>query len=274
MIDRNPLLRKLTPQPLPLLLVAGTILALASSARAQEGVVRWYDTVRQPLSDWRLVAGGGALLAPAYEGSNEFELSPVPYISATFGILTIDTRGATLRAYDAESFSLDLTAGYDSGRDEDDADHLEGLGDVDWGIDLTIKASYEAGPGELYASLTRTLGGSDGLTGTFGAAASHRLSDTATMTLGASSTWADGRYMDSYFSVTPSQSARSGLATYDADAGFKRIDLDLAVAWRFTGRWTLISQVGLGYLLGDAADSPIVEEELQPSMALLVVYGF
>ncbi|WP_159716148.1 MipA/OmpV family protein, partial [Geminicoccus flavidas] len=160
-------------------------------------------------------------------------------------------------------------------RDEDDSDHLEGLGDVDWGLDLTARASYEVGPGALYASVTRTLGGSDGLTGEFGAVLSRTsLTDTITMTVGTSATWADSNYMDSYFGVTPSQAARSGLAVYDAEAGFKRIDVDLGVTWRFAENWTLTGQAGLGYLLGDAADSPIVKEELQPSLTLLVTYGF
>lgn len=78
LVELNPLLRKLTTPCLPLMAVAGTILASVAPAQAQQGPVRWYDSVRQPLSDWKVVAGGGAILAPAFEGSDELEISPIP----------------------------------------------------------------------------------------------------------------------------------------------------------------------------------------------------
>ncbi|WP_200840972.1 MipA/OmpV family protein, partial [Geminicoccus flavidas] len=99
---------------LPLLLAAGTLLA-PSAVLAQQTTTQWYDAFRQPLGEWNVIVGGGVSVAPAYEGSNEFDISPVPYVSAQFGRLTIDTRGATVDVYEWDRLRFDFTVGYDSG---------------------------------------------------------------------------------------------------------------------------------------------------------------
>ncbi len=38
--------------------------------------------------------------------------------------------------------------------------------------------------------------------------------------------------------------------------------------------WLIRGQAGLGYLVGDAADSPIVQREVQPYGVLMVGYKF
>ncbi|UIY32111.1 MipA/OmpV family protein (plasmid) [Neorhizobium galegae] len=135
------------------------------------------------------------------------------------------------------------------------------------------KLSYEFGPAELYASIDKTIGGSDGLTGKIGANVSQRY-DRFILSAGASATIADDNHMESYFGVTSEQSARSGLSEYEAGAGLKRFDIEASVTYMATENWLIRGQAEVGFLTGDAADSPIVEDDVQPSAMLMIGYKF
>lgn len=233
-----------------------------------------FDNVKDRLNKWNVVIGAGGIYAPKFEGSDEFEVQPFPMFSATFGeYVTVDPRGISINVYRYQSFSFVAKVGYEAGRQEDDSDHLKGLGDVDAGAVIGGKLAYELGPVELFTSFDKTIGGSDGLVGTVGASISHSYNQFL-FSAGASATWADANHMDSYFGVTAAQSARSGLAAYDAGAGFKRIDFEASVTYVTEKSWLVQGQIGLGYLVGDAADSPIVQDAFQPSAMLMLGYKF
>lgn len=230
--------------------------------------------VGQKLAEWKVVLGGGAMIAPKYEGSDEFDIQPIPFITATFGErVKIDPRGISVNVYSIGNLNFSGQLGYDIGRKEDDSEHLRGLGDIDMGGVVGGMVAYEVGPAEFYASVSRNIGGSEGLEAKIGVDLAHNI-DQFRFSAGVSATWADETYMQTYFGVTAAQSAASGLAQYDIGAGFKRVDLDLAITYAVTEHWLVRGQVGVGYLLGDAADSPIVQEAFQPSGMLTLGYRF
>lgn len=114
---------------------------------------------------------------------------------------------------------------------------------------------------------------SDGLVGKLGAEMSRPMGNVV-FGAAVSATWADSNHMQSYFGVTAAQSAASGLAQYDAGLGFKRVDLELSATYMFAERWMLRGQVAVGELIGDAADSPIVQDVTQSSAGLFLAYKF
>ncbi|MGO4135872.1 MipA/OmpV family protein [Rhizobium brockwellii] len=233
-----------------------------------------FGAVGQRLHEWNVVVGAGAMYAPKFEGSDEFEVRPIPVISARIGDrIGIDPTGLTVDVLQSNGFTLSVKGGYEMGRSEDDSDHLRGLGDVDAGAAIGGKLSYQVGPAELYASIDKTIGGSEGLVGKLGANVSQRY-DRFILSAGASATLADDNHMESYFGVTSEQSARSGLRQYDAGAGLKRFDVEASVTYMATENWLIRGQAGVGFLTGDAADSPIVQDDVQPSAMLMVGYKF
>lgn len=233
-----------------------------------------FGAVSQKLHEWNVVVGAGAMYAPKFEGSDEFEVRPIPVISARIGDrVGIDPTGLTVDVLQSNGFTLSIKGGYEMGRSEDDSDHLRGLGDVDTGGVIGGKLSYQAGPAEFYASIDKTIGGSDGLVGKFGANVSQRY-DRFILSAGASAMLADDNHMESYFGVTSEQAARSGLSQYDAGAGLKRFDIEASVTYMATAHWLIRAQAGVGFLTGDAADSPVVQDDVQPSAMLMVGYKF
>jgi outer membrane scaffolding protein for murein synthesis (MipA/OmpV family) len=234
-----------------------------------------FGRIEQKLADWHVVLGGGAIIAPKYEGSDEFKIIPVPFVTATFrDTVTIDPTGADIAVYDHGPFALSARLGYEMGRKEDDSNHLRGLGDVDMGATVGAKAAMKFGPAEIFAQLDKTIGGSDGLLGTVGIEVTQPLSQSLMIGASASVIFADENHMQAYFGVTPEQAARSGLARYDAGAGLKRADFSVSATYMLNENWMVRGQAGVGILVGDAADSPIVVDKIQPSGMLLVGYRF
>lgn len=233
-----------------------------------------YGDFRDRLHDWKVTVGAGAIYMPEYEGSDKFDVNPFPIFSAEFGErVSVDITGITVDLYETNGFRVGIKGGYELGRKEDDSDYLRGLGDIDAGGVIGGIVSYDVGPLQAYAKLDKTIGGSDGLTGTIGAKASYRY-ERFIFSADVSGTWADDKHMESYFGITSAQSARSGLAQYDAEVGIKRVDLKASVTYMMTENWLVTGSAGTGFLMGDAKDSPIIKDDVQPFAMLGVAYRF
>jgi outer membrane scaffolding protein for murein synthesis (MipA/OmpV family) len=228
-------------------------------------------------SDWDIMLGAGAMLAPRYEGSDRLTVMPLPVIEVVWRdrVFLSSFNGLGIYALNREDLQLGVSVNYDSGRSEDDdRRHLGGLGDVDGAVQGKVFASYSWNGIDLSAEVAQSFGGSDGTVVEAGIAYPIALGERLTLTPGVSLSWADDDYMEAYFGVSASQSANSGLSRYSANAGFKDVDLSLDARYLLTEHWALGLRVGAGYLLGDAADSPITQESIQPYSMLSVVYRF
>lgn len=225
--------------------------------------------------NWTLIVGAGATYEPEYEGSDKFEISPIPVVVFTYGEwLEIDPTGVTITALEYEGFALAGKVGYEVGRDEDDGDRLDGLGDIDFAATVGAKASYSWKGFEFYAELDQTIDGSESLIGTVGAEFQAPVSERLILGAGVDAVFANDKHMEAYFGVNAKQSARSGLGEYKAEAGLKRVNVSASATYMVTKNWLVRGEAGIGFLTGDAADSPIVEEKLQPSTSLFVGYKF
>lgn len=231
--------------------------------------------VWQAFHDWQLQIGAGAVVKPTYEGASAYEITPVPIVSAEFfGRVKIDAGGLGFKLLNEGPFRVDLTVGYDGGRDEDDDDRLRGMGDIDFGVTVGGKASYSIGAATLFVSLDQTIDGSEGLIARAGVAYTQPVTQSLILGARASIAFADDNYMQAYFGVDSGQSARSGHAAYSASAGLKSVDVAASATYRFDQHWHLRAEQSVGILTGDAADSPIVAETVQSKTMLMLGYRF
>nr|WP_312038195.1 MipA/OmpV family protein [Rhizobium lusitanum] len=70
------------------------------------------------------------------------------------------------------------------------------------------------------------------------------------------------------------QSARSGYQQYKAGAGVKSVDLSVSATYLINDHWTVRGEEKVSVLVGNAADSPIVQEKVQPKTMLMLGYRF
>jgi MipA family protein len=233
----------------------------------------------------KLQAGGFVGVAPLYEGSKDYRVIGAPIIApAGDGGMdegTIQFRGPDdlrLRLFNFNGFEAGPLAGWRFARDEGDSERLRGLGDVDGSFVLGGYAAYRAGPFMPYVSYHHGVSGDDDTGGVlrFGTELRGKLTPGFSVTAKVGASYADDDYMDAYFTVTPAQStaSKAGLAAFDAQSGIKDVffglsgDVPIAANWSFKWAGTY------SRLLGDAADSPVVESENQFYGGVGLTYTF
>jgi len=243
---------------LPVLFVSACLPAVspAISAAQDTGPILLEGEAATPSYDLVLELGGGGMVTPAYEGSDEYILTPWPIVSLDVlrlpGLLE-------LGGGPAGGFSVFPSFELRAARDDEDYDGLRGLGDVERAYELGAGISYQHEFLRGFAELRRGFGGHEGLVGETGVDAIAPLQPDLTLSAGPRLTFASQDYMDTYFGVTPRQAARSGLPAYRADAGLKSVGAEAKVRYEFAADWAVTAKGGYYRLVGDAADSRIAE---------------
>jgi outer membrane scaffolding protein for murein synthesis (MipA/OmpV family) len=225
--------------------------------------------------------GGGIGIKPDYEGSSDYELVPVPTGAAKFDNgMFVKLLGLNLRANLIPSNFWRLGPMYnyreergdvennrvDRMKDVSDANEFGIWGGIDW-QGWFLLFDYLADMGNAHEGWYATLKGGY----------NWAISEKFVFTMGASTTYADDDYMQTYFGVDRQDAARSGLDRYNADDGMKDIALDFGANWRFAQNWDLRGLLQVKQLVGDADDdSPVVDEgsETQLFTAVLLVCNF
>lgn len=229
-------------------------------------------------SDFDVVLGLGGGVVPRYEGSDRVRVWPLPVIDVTWrDRLFLHTRnGLGFYAINRENFKLGVGLGYQIGREEsDDRRNLDGLGDIDDAAQGKVFARYRWGNGiALSAAVSSIFGGSDGMLADVRIEYPFAVTERLTVTPNLYASWADDDYMEAYFGVSSEQAENSGLPVYTAEASFKNVGGGFDIRYMPGRHWIFGLHMGAGYLLDDAADSPVVQEKVQPFGFVSVAYRF
>ena len=216
----------------------------------------------------RWQVGGFVYVSPTFEGSRSYEALAFPFLlpAGISGDGKLQIRGVDdvrLRLLQAGGFELGPLAGYRFGRDADDVTHVAGLDDVDGGLVLGAFAAWRTGPWAFSVSYHHQVTGDDtgGLV-RFGVEHTGRLSPNIKLTTGIGANYATEEYMTAYF----------GTPVYTPDAGFKDVYVGVTATVDLSERWSLLLIGRYAHLIGDAADSPIVETESQLYGGLALSY--
>lgn len=235
--------------------------------------------------DWRFAVGGGAVMRPEYEGSKDYEADFAPVLTIGWRDI-VQLRGTALTVDALGLFGARPVAGlqagpivrYRFGRDQDDNAALRGLGDVDGSVEVGGFVRWTTGPWSVGATVVQDVAdGHDGMLAELEAGWRTSLAPRWTLGVASQLTWADGNYNQSFFGITAAQAGRSGRARYDADAGIKDVGLTVSLDYALTRNWGISGRVGYKRLLGDAADSPLVDDDGSPDQflgGLFVSYRF
>ena len=252
---------------LALLLAASAAPALAQERSVMEG-------------DYASIGLGG-IYAPDYEGSDNYALSPAAVVRGRVGGFNFFSRATSLYfdvARGDPKASTDFLVGpmvnlrFDRSRKIRD-DAVELLGELDMAIEAgAFIGVAQTGVLHEYDTIQGRLDFVHDVTGTHGGYVltpnleyGTPLSRHAYVGLSASADFTNGEFADTYYSVDPAGTLRSGLRTYDADGGFKNARLTLLAIHTLTGDLTttglsLFAVGSYSRLFGDFADSPLVAD--------------
>lgn len=244
-------------------------------------------------SERSLTLGAAAVVKPKYEGSDEHEVIPIPIVIPKFSDPPGDEPSAysqirkrvnfrglddiRIRVLGGERFQVGAVTGYITKRDQDDGDLLRGLGDIDGGLVAGAYSAFTFGAFTVDAAILEKVTGDDaGPEYRFGIETTRQINERTSIGVRVGTTIASQDYMQTYFGVTPAQSrnSRAGLPVFTPDAGVKDVFVAVGGSMDLSDRWLLKAGARYGRLLGDAADSPVIETENQVSGTIGLGYRF
>lgn len=224
-------------------------------------------------------------VAPRYQGSKAYTVTAGPGFRADFGNgwfidPTQGGAGYALRFLNGMFASAALS--YDPGRSDTNrygrpgSDHLKGMGTVKGSLlgVFTLGGKLigdTTGSATLEVPITHR---ERGWSGRIDVAAPVVSWGSDKITVSPSLHFGSSKYMQTYFGVTPQQSANSGFAKYSASSGLQAATLTVAWTHTFSRHWAVQTAVGTSRLLGNAAKSPIVQNKQSYFGGTGLVYTF
>ena len=225
-------------------------------------------------SDWKFTLGVAGRYFADYKGSDDYDFKPLPLVgilwrdivsigshkgSPGLKVNFLQVNGSTPR----DRLVMSTSFGYFSGRDQDDNDALQGLGDLNGGVTAKLTADYKLQKFGAFLSATRDMSGDrEGTTSNAGLRYTFDLGSPKTqLTSGTSVTWADDSYMKNIFGISATQAANSAFSysAHSAGSGFSEAGVNVSVRHFLNQSVGVMGQISYKQLLGDAANSPIVE---------------
>lgn len=230
--------------------------------------------------------GPGAV--PAFDGAKKYQLVPLVIGNVGWKGVNLEMRGlgARLDLLGDSRVQIGPIINFRGNRNSssDGSGRVKLLNDIDSSLEVGGYVGYRFG-GNQYGqdeiafdlSLAKDVaGGHDGWVGSAQVSYAAYRSQKFFLNVDAQTTFADKKYMRAFFGVTPAEAARSGLAAYRPDGGIRDAGAGITAGYQFNERWGLIARAGANYYLGDAKDSPVVDEgsKLQAVGGLALSYRF
>ncbi len=237
----------------------------ASAARSPMGL---------PLG-WRSEFGAGLIVNPKFAGSDEYNVTPIPY----FDFRYVDEAGTKFFANVPQGLGGYL---YRSGRHASGAsfkvgasiapgfnvrdDSIDGLEEVGLATEARLFVEVASGRWSGNATFAQDVG--SGHEGTYLDLSVNRrgrlMGGRGFYAVGPVLRFGDSVYKDSLFGITPEESAETGFPEYSAEAGVERVGLQGLVSLPVgKSKWRFTTIVRGSQLIDNAAASPIVVDETQ-----------
>ncbi|HUD27691.1 MAG TPA: MipA/OmpV family protein [Novosphingobium sp.] len=224
-----------------------------------------------------LTIGVGAGYVPSYRGSDDYVINAVPIVRGKVEGIEFNPRlsGVAVDVIpdgkdDKIGFTLGPVVGVTFNRKNQIKDDVvKAAGKLDTAVELGVSGGITVykllNP---YDSLNITTdvkwdvaGAYSGMTYTPMVSYTTPLSKAILTTLAVSARHVDDKYARYYYSVTPEQSAASGLPTYNAEGGWETASVTLLTGYSLAGDlrkggWAIFGVANYSRLLNDAKDTP------------------
>jgi outer membrane scaffolding protein for murein synthesis (MipA/OmpV family) len=229
-----------------------------------------------PVPEWRIILGGGALMEPIYGGSQRYSALPSVVFDVRYKDIAFlsDGEGVGVNLLRGPTYRAGLAITYDLGRNHHVQTRLAGLGNIDPAPEAKLFAEYFLAPFVYTFDVRKAIGGHDGVIGDLGLYVPVPAAKDFYVFTGPTVTFADSDYMQAYFGISPLQAERSQFHVFTARGGLVRAGWGVTALYKYSDHWWLEGEAAWEYLLGDAANSPIVEDKSQFTAGVNLLYRF
>jgi outer membrane protein len=218
-----------------------------------------------PPKDWDVTIGLGAIAFPKYEGSETLAVWPLPYFDIKWKdqVFLSATEGLGWNAWKTRNFRVGPIVTYGL-----PGDKPSGSNDTDFALHAGLFAEFAFDYWKIDAKfLQSVLGSGEGQRAELGAGAGLKINKKWTLFSRLSTTWMSENEMKTYFGINDREASdltslnnlKPKAVTYAPGAGFKDVAFSQKVGYEFTNHWSMLGEAKYARLLGDAADSPLVD---------------
>jgi outer membrane protein len=225
--------------------------------------------------DWSVSAGVGA--RPDYEGGEDYEAVPIGGFRATWNRNVFVDFSGTHGSGGAARLRVNLVADrflqfgpllqYRRSRGDVEEGRVDALPNVDGALELGGFFGFEEQGWQGQVAAAQDVSGShDGCIVEVSAGYGAEVIERLRLGFLLATTWASDGYMGTYFTVDNADAPSAGLKPYDADGGIKDVGGTLSLTWLIPGsdHWGIGGVFSYFRMLGDAADSPVVDDAGSP----------
>ncbi len=217
--------------------------------------------------------GGAVGAGPDYFGSDDYTIVAAPVARIQIGkgerFAKLSITELTVNVLDNERWSFGPLLNYRPGRDDVDDDKVDNMSDIEGTVELGAFGGWTwISKNDPRARLNLSLSAKqdvadehDGYLVDASARYFSPLSRSFVLSFGGAFTYGSSDYMDTYFGVSQADSARSGLPRFEADGGARDVRFSLMGIQSLSVNWHLGAGIVYSRLLGDAKDSPVVDDQ-------------
>lgn len=226
--------------------------------------------LNRSLAGWSGFYGFGVAVLPEYSGSSTYRTLPLPMFSLNWKdrLLISPFGGVRVNFRPGQALGVGPVLQYASGRDDRGA--LSDFRDISGGAAAGLFASYRAGRVQVGADVIQALtGGVEGYRGRLRLSIDSRPAPRVMIALNPSISWLSRDWAETQYGVSESDAERSGFQAFEPGSGFSEVRLDTRISYLFSRQSAVTALLGVGRLIGDAADSPIVTEAGRPEQAFV-----
>jgi MipA family protein len=280
---------------------AVTLVALGATGFQVNAQAQSVDKATTKTADpWAVSIGLGVASAPEYEGASKRASSVLPdlnikYTTRDFGSISLGSKakGLSWTMVDQEAYSFGFGVQLDGGRvDNKDGSllrpgskRLRGMGEVKSSVELAafghvvlgvpfiLQVAKGLGDGKTNAK-DLSIKGHGGTRVELMSEIPFELTKEFSLSVSPSVSWADTKFTQTYFGVTPEQAARTGFAAFKAKGGIRSVGLGVGANYKLGPQWSVNAFANYSQLQGDAAKSPLVQKKGQAAVQLGVAYQF
>lgn len=253
----------------------GLILAMVTTAGLSGSVAAWAQS-----------SASGSIgldlgVRPRYQGALDYRVLPTPVLALSGKLpsgLTVFAQGLTggIAWPLSSQFSIGPLIGVGLGRNESDAPILQGTGDISTSFEYGAFVRWHVQRLSADLRFLQSAHAGYGNHAVFGVSYVAWEQPSNRVTVSADTVWSNGAAEQTLFGIDETQSLNSAahLPVYTPSAGLSRVDFKVAFEHRLNARWSLRAAAGVGTLMGDAADSPIVQRRTNAFGSVGVAYHF
>lgn len=228
------------------------------------GLITGEGVIDSKTPDLIMTVRGGVRFSPAYLGSSQGTVGPdagfrFDYINFPGGF----TVGSNQAIGFKEGFGLRGSARYLTRRDSNDYAEIRGLDNIPFSLETGLGLGYETRDYRVFGVMRYGIIGHNTWVGELGADAISYPIKGLTLALGPRIELGSNRFVNTYFGISPEESANSGLSAWDTEGGIYGAGMEVSARYQFNEQWGVEGLARWSHLMNSAGSSPVTSESEQ-----------